>query len=228
MTRAQFARLWWDAIAELPDKPFKRLAPHDADRDGVPDGDDALPFDARPSTWPAESNESPGEDEDGRPATLKANASPRARQFNFAARNTRSVNGFVTDHGATFDAKRGYGWSRDKRASHRRRASVSDPLGGTFVFTRKQDTWEVNAPDGKLRVTVCIGDGEFDQPGQNVRVEGKIVFENHSTLAGRFAEKTIEVIVLDGRLTLDIGTPEATTNTCVNWIRIESPAPSAP
>ena len=57
MTRAEFARRWWDAIASLPDKPFRRLAARDADRDGVPDSDDALPFDAQAATWPDESNE---------------------------------------------------------------------------------------------------------------------------------------------------------------------------
>ena len=47
MTRGQFAIQWWQTIAELPDVPYQRKAPTDADADGLPDTDDALPFDAR-------------------------------------------------------------------------------------------------------------------------------------------------------------------------------------
>lgn len=54
MSRGEFARKWWKSIAKLPETPFKRLDPLDADQDGLPDTDDALPLDAENQSWPAE------------------------------------------------------------------------------------------------------------------------------------------------------------------------------
>lgn len=52
MTRGEFVQLWWAKIRNLPDQPLNRKSQHDADGDGIADGDDPLPFCSRPTSWP--------------------------------------------------------------------------------------------------------------------------------------------------------------------------------
>ena len=52
LTRGEFARRWWRMIADLPDVPYARQSPNDADGDGLPDADDALPLDAENASLP--------------------------------------------------------------------------------------------------------------------------------------------------------------------------------
>jgi len=46
LTRGQFARLWWEAIRELPVRQPERQMPNDADGDSFVDALDAQPLDA--------------------------------------------------------------------------------------------------------------------------------------------------------------------------------------
>ena len=43
-----------------------------------------------------------------------------------------------------------------------------------------------------------------------------------STHAGQFAESSVEVQVRDGRLTVDLGSGKPMSNTCINWLLIET------
>ena len=79
--------------------------------------------------------------------------------------------------------------------------------------------------NGRYRITVCIGDAGYEQSGQNVRVENQPLFENITTQAGWFREKTIEVDVKDARLTVEIGKKGSTTNTCINWLILQPVSP---
>jgi len=225
LTRGEFAQRWWQQIQDLPDRPFSRDSADDADSDGIPDVADPLPLDQDPESWPA--LVIPPE-EDGHPAKL-GDASIRLVQFNFTGQSRATPSGeendgkhldFQLDNGLPFSEERGYGWGRDVRRNHRRRGRLSGLHRDTFLFTRDADTWEYEVQPGRVEVTVCIGDSGFDQPGQNVTVEGQPLFRDHDTTLGRFAERIVEVDVTDGRLTIEIGKPGATTNTCLNWIRI--------
>ncbi|HIQ22528.1 MAG TPA: FAD-dependent oxidoreductase, partial [Planctomycetes bacterium] len=220
LTRAEFARRWWALVHELPDRPCRRLSPTDADGDGIPDRDDPLPFHRGRSSWPKFTLPA---DQDGHPDPLPA-AARGVQAFNFTGPGSPSVAGFTNDCGLPFDASRGFGWSRDISANHRRRNRLDGPWRDTFLFTRRHDRWERALPNGRYRVTVCIGDAAFAQTGQNVTVEGRALFRDHDTEAGWFAEKSIQVDVRDGRVTIEIGLPGRSTNTCLNWARI---APSA-
>ena len=215
LTRGEFARAWWQQIRALPLKPFHRLKPEDADADGIPDRDDALPLLADPSVWTK--NELPA-DADGNPDPLPSPA-PGMRQFNFTGKGSAGVEGFVNDTGLAFDATRGFGWTRDISANHRRRGKLSGDWRDTFLFTRSHDVWECVVPNGRYRVTACVGDSDHEQTGQNVAVEGTPAVRDCTTRAGRFAEKTVEVEVKDGRLTVEIGRPGGASNTCLNWLR---------
>lgn len=232
MTRGAFARRWWQAIAGLPEQEFSRQQPDDADGDGIPDEDDALPFLEGTTPWPVEVVPA---DEDGQPDPLPEADSSMVRLFNFGGSPLRPApgpagglgdgnldpNAFVIESGLPFDAERGFGWSRDIGQNRRRRGLLDGDYRDTFLFTRSHDVWELALPPkSRLSVTVCLGDSGHAQVGQNVTVEGQALLQQHDTVHGSFAERTLEVEVLDGRLTLEIGKAGGTTNTCLNWVRV--------
>ena len=214
-TRGEFVRRWHRLTRLLPWKPFPRQTATDADGDGLADRDDALPLDAKNSSLPLHPVPP---NENGLPEPLPKGF-VLVRQFNLAGEQTETVKGFATDIGAVFDSKRGHGWKRDISRNHRQR-SHAPLLADTFLFTRTHDTWECALPNGRYNVTLAIGDSGHEQFGQNVTVEGTAMFRNVRTPKGRFAEKTLAVTVRDGRLTVEIGLPGGTTNTCLNWIRV--------
>ncbi len=218
LSRGQFVKAWWSRIENLPDRPFSRQSEDDADGDGIPDSDDPLPFRPGRTSWPK--FEVPPH-QDGHP-DRRAQGQTVLRQINFTAPGAPAAAGFVADVGLPFDETRGWGWMRDLSESHRRRHRLQGIWRDTFIFTRSHDRWEYTISNGRYRVTVCVGDAGYSQVGQNVTVEGKQVFRNHDTMAGRFSEKSVTVEVRDGRLTIEIGAPGSHTNTCLNWVRIES------
>ena len=61
LTRGEFALRWWRSISELGQAELPRHNAIDADNDGIPDSDDAAPFDSdndgvmdmlEPNGWP--------------------------------------------------------------------------------------------------------------------------------------------------------------------------------
>lgn len=214
-TRGEFARQWWQIIRKGLWKSYARQSATDADGDGIADRDDALPLDAENAALSIAPVSPSG---DGLPDNLPEGLVV-VKQFNFAGRDVPAVDGFTHDHGEAFDAARGYGWRRDLTQQHRRRGK-SKTVADTFIFTRTHDVWECALPNGKYTVNLSIGDAAHEQFGQNVTVEGTPVFRNHTTRVGRFAEKSVEVEVRDGRLTVEIGLPGGETNTCLNWVRV--------
>lgn len=219
LTRGEFARQWWDRIQDLPDVPYTRQSPDDADGDGIPDQDDALLFSAAASSWPAHV---PDASEDGNPDPLASGTV--VKLFNFTGASAPEPDGFTNDTGQSFDPERGHGWTRDISGSNRVRGRVNEPWRDSFLFSRSHDVWECDLPNGTYQVTVCVGDSSHEQVGQNVALEGAYVLEGTDTPLGGFAEKTVTVEVTDGRLTMEIGKPGSTSNTCVNWLRIVAEA----
>ncbi len=215
MTRGEFCRRWWNLIRRLPDRNFERLTPSDADGDGIPDHDDPLPFTPnRPITFTIAA---PTPESDGVPdrEILKQ----AVARYNFCGTGTPTVERFKADIGLPYDAMRGHGWGRDIAAHHRRRGK-GVRIADTFLFTRSRDQWRCRLPNGRYRVTICVGDAAHEQRGQNVTVEDLPVLRGHHTLAGRFTERTIDVTVDDGFLDVEIGRPGSSTNTCLNWLII--------
>ncbi len=217
LTRGEFCRQWWNVIQDLPDKAFERKQATDADADGIPDRDDPLLF--TPNCPIRFEVAGPPPDSDGVPPTVSAKL-PSFRNFNFHGTDSPSVDGFTSEHGLPFDPMRGFGWDRNISNHHRRRGVTEGPAD-TFLFTRSHAIWNCRVPDGRYRVTVCIGDASHPQPGQNVTIEGKPLFRDHHTPQGWFAEKSMEVDIDDGSLTLEIGRPGSKTNTCLNWLMIQ-------
>jgi len=219
LTRGQFSRKWWETIRNLPDHPYKRIRLTDADGDGIADSDDALPLDPNNKSLPP----SPVSlHEDGLINALDKTdfLKNTEKRFNFTGKGSKPVPGFLADHGLPFEANRGYGWSRDISQSYRRRGKLPEDYRDTFLFTRGHDRWECAVEPGVWIVTCCIGDSGHQQFDQRVSVEGVLVFDDVTTPAGRFLEKTVKVNVSDGRLTIDLGKPSRLRNTCLNWIQI--------
>lgn len=219
INRGEFCRLLWKFLKDQRVRPFPRLKPDDADNDGILDRDDPTPFTpGKPIQW---LKREASEDQDGLLGKLK---NRQTRQINFTGKNTAPTSGFEPDHGFAFDMKRGYGWHRDISQNHRKRNHVPESYRDTFIFTRDHATWECKVPNGAWLVTVCIGDSGHEQPGQWVKVEGNQIVKDEATSSGFFLEKTVKTNVSDGRLTIEIGKPGVSTNTCLNWISWK-PAP---
>ncbi|MFT4586461.1 MAG: hypothetical protein ACI8QF_000542 [Limisphaerales bacterium] len=208
----------FDVDGDFRTAVFKRVAPGDADGDGIPDGDDALYLTPNePIVFKVgEFERDPAND--GEP-DLPGVAND-ARFFNFCGPGVKLAKDETGDHGLIFTEARGYGWRRDLRANNRKRNALKGPRD-SFVFTRERDVWECAVENGRYRVTLCVGDSGHEQSRQMAMVEGVAVFEEVFTVAGQFAEKTVEARVADGRLTLEIGSGESGSNTCVNWLRLE-------
>jgi hypothetical protein len=185
----------------MPDRPFSSKSPKDADGDGVPDASDLLPFSAGTTSWP--SAKLP-EDRDGLPDALPDNFRI-LKQFNFAGEKSQPVHEFTKDSGQRFSDVRGFGWDRDHSANHRHRRQLAETIRDTFLFTREFDRCRCQLPNGRYRVTVCVGDSGFEQADQRVTIEGNVVIDDVSTGAGEFFEKTLLVELKDGELNVDIG-----------------------
>jgi hypothetical protein len=215
-TRGDFAQLWWKQLQGLKDRSFERKSEVDADGDGIADHDDALLFDVKPLSW---SGPALAANMDGIPDLLEKPAAD-VSLFNFAGKGSQDVAGYTNDAGKPFTKARGFGWSRDISANNRRRGQIEGEQRDTFLFTRTHDVWEAVAENGKYVVTVCVGDSGHEQTGQNVTVEGERVLQDVDTATGEWAERAVEVMVKDGRLTVEIGHAGGSTNTCLNWVRI--------
>lgn len=223
MTRGEFCSVWWRAVGELPLVPFRRRILNDADKDGIKDSDDPVPFTpADAVAWKVERRPvtPPSPEQDGLPDAVTISASKPVRQFNFCGRGSKAAKGYEQDNGQPFDAKRGYGWTQDISRNNRRRSVYPETIRDTFLFTRDFAKWECMIPNGKWLVTVCNGDSGHEQTGHQVSFEGKVAVTSVPTAAGHFAETTTTVVVTDGRLTMELGPQLAGSNTCVNWLRL--------
>jgi hypothetical protein len=218
MTRGEFCVRWWKLVRPLPYRPFVRKSPDDADLDDIADADDPFPFTPnKPIRFEIETKPlTPSTD--GLPDDK---VGPQGRSFNFCGTHVAATPGFANDHGHKFAAKRGYGWTRDLTANHRHRIALEGVIRDTFLFTRTKDSWECAVENGKYQVTICVGDSGHEQLQQRVAIEGVIAVDDRTTAAGQFAERTVDVEVTDGKLTVELGSGEPRSNTCVNWLLIE-------
>ncbi|MFT7639394.1 MAG: hypothetical protein ACI9G1_001130 [Pirellulaceae bacterium] len=217
MSRGEFCRHWWELVRELPDQRLERRSPTDADGDGIKDEDDALLFTPNKPIRFGIDGPILTPESDGIPPGSKKEW---LHSINFCGAGTPQVDGFKHDAGKVFSETLGYGWTRSLSANHRRRFAVKEVERDTFLFTRSKDTWECKLENGRYLVRVCVGDSGHEQLSQRVSLEGQLIIDDTTTARGEFAERGLEVVVKDGRLTMDIGSGEPMSNTCINWILI--------
>jgi len=223
VTRGEFAIHWWKVIRNLPDVPFTRRSPVDADGDGIADADDALPLDAKNASLPMTPRPLHTDGLLDDLASDDSRRNPAERRFNFTGDDSRPIPGFTNDTGLPFDTQRGHGWNANISDNNRRRNALPEAYRDTFLFTRNAATWECEVPNGKWHVTVCVGDSAHEQTGQRVTVEGISVIKDVTTASGWFLERTVTVDVKDGRLTIALGPQQPGHNTCLNWVRVARP-----
>lgn len=216
-TRGSVCRDLWNHVNALKLPEFPREQPNDADGDGILDRDDALLFTANKPIVFAINKPSLTPETDGVPEKIND-----ARMFDFGGVEKSALPFRIQELGHVFSEQRGYGWTRDVRKNRRVRRAV-EGVQDSFLFTRERDTWEVMLEPGNYQVTLCIGDSGHEQLQQAAKLEGVSLWASETTQGGQFAEKTVEVDVTDGRLTLEIGSGKRNSNTCVNWLQI-SPA----
>ncbi len=213
-TRRDAAVLIWSKLSQQPTPDWPRMSKQDADNDQIPDLQDSLPFTTGRVSW------KPNPARDGIP-DARLLAADNVMAFNFTAANANEVSPWVNDSGERFQSEKGFGWQANLTKNTRVREASATPLRNTFVFTRAEDVWELRVPQGKYRVTVCLGDAGHEQIGQNLAVEGHLLANDVDTATGSFRELSAEVPVQDGRLTVTIGRPNTKTNTCINWLIVQ-------
>jgi hypothetical protein len=145
-----------------------------------------------------------------------------------------SVPGYKNDHGALYDAVRGYGWDVDlTKNGPIARDSDADPRLDTFVLNVSStgwttSTWTCDLPNGNYFVTVCYGDNLVSGASIDLFLQGVTVktiktsgkpdagspSKPHATAAN------IPVTVLNGKLTLK-GISTA-TRAPLNYIEVRS------
>ncbi|MDF1741325.1 MAG: FAD-dependent oxidoreductase [Verrucomicrobiales bacterium] len=217
LTRGEAAQKAWSAIAGAELGEVARKSQTDADGDGIPDLDDALLFTPNePVVWKVELASILPEND----GLIEAGLKGAGKRFDFAGKGVPAADGFTRDRGAVYSKERGFGWARDISANARVRNQMPEHERDAFLFTRKEDIWEVGAENGDYEVTVCVGDSGHGQKGQYVRVEGESLISNVDTTTGRFHEATATVSVSDGRLTVTIGRPGGGSNTALCWLAL--------
>lgn len=216
LTRAEFAIKWWDQLRHLVSLRFIRQSEQDADKDGIPNLNDPLPFTAKESSWPEEAPPATSPKHDG-----LTEITGQEIAINFTGRRHLPHLGFTPDYGLPYDQKIGVGWTGDISKNNRKRNVYQEPYRDTFLFTRTGDTWEMEIKNGTYDIRICVGDSGHVQPGQWVHVEDKPVIQDVFTDAGSFHEASAQVTVKDGRLTVRIGSGKTGSNTCLNWLTIK-------
>tara|TARA_R110002096_G_scaffold4501_42_gene21348 strand:- start:12727 stop:15405 length:2679 start_codon:yes stop_codon:yes gene_type:complete len=212
--RGDVCQKMWEFVKTLQLPAFPRRDSEDADGDGIPDREDALLFTPNQPIVFAIQEPPLTPESDGIAEVVND-----ARFFDFGGVETSKPGSPIQEHGAVFDESRGFGWKRDLRKNRRVRNAIDGP-SDSFLFTRGRDTWELAIANGTYQVTLCIGDSGHEQLHQAAAIEGVELWSGETTQSGQFAEKTVEVQVSDGRLTLEIGSGKANSNTCVNWLQI--------
>ncbi len=148
-----------------------------------------------------------------------------ALRINFQDPGSPTPNGFIGDSGDLFGLKEGckypFGWSRDHRDLVRNRMTESDFLKDSVCHFHAGSRWEIEIPNGKYLVTVCIGDALFSSI-YTLNVENVTYWHATGLSAGQFLTETKEIYVNDGVLTLDSGYA-TDIQTRINYIEIYSP-----
>ncbi len=215
-TRAEIAASAWRQLRGRVLQSWPQpVLQGDRDGDGIADHDDPLPLNPAGSSW--QHAVSSLANEDGIPPQISETETVAA--ISFAAAGTSVPKSWILDSGAPWTDSSGRGWTRDISVSNRHRQAMGNPLLDTFLFTRSHDVFEYALEPGRYSVTVCIGDSEHEQFGQNVTIEGIQVATDVTT--PMFEEFTAEMDIRDGRLTIEIGLPGHTTNTCLLWCVIQ-------
>jgi len=121
--------------------------------------------------------------------------------------------GYVADTGATFGSRgsgRAFGWNVDNTANARDRNAPASPDQRYDTLTHMQKAggatvWEIAVPVGTYIVHVVAGDPAHTDSTYRITVEGLTAVSGPPSVANRWLEGTVRVLVTDGRLTVANG-----------------------
>jgi glucose/arabinose dehydrogenase len=97
-----------------------------------------------------------------------------------------------------------YGWSTDHTDVSRDRGINADQRLDTLIHFHENQEWELALPNGLYEVTVSIGDPE-NPSAHTLNVEGVNYWNAVALTPNNFLTQTQQILVSDGRLTVDQG-----------------------
>jgi uncharacterized delta-60 repeat protein len=158
--------------------------------------------------------------------TLRVNFQVKASPFAFA---------YEPDLGLPFGARpngQQFGWDVDNRANARDRGTASAPgmslIYQTFNHMQKPGgarTWEFALPKGMYQVKLAAGDPSDTASVHKMNLEGQLALSGTPSGRVRWFERTVNVQVNDGRLTLS--NASGAVNNKIAFIEIKTAAPGA-
>jgi regulation of enolase protein 1 (concanavalin A-like superfamily) len=154
-----------------------------------------------------------------------------AVRINFQTAAAPVPGGYLPDAGAVFGARSGgysYGWNADNSANMRDRNAFLSPdqrydtLAHLQLNTATPFSWEIALPNGVYNVRAVSGDANVFDSRHHLVAEGSAtLYDQQMTDAVRFADRTVPVVVADGRLTLTVGANGG--NTKLNFVEVTAP-----
>lgn len=147
-----------------------------------------------------------------------------AIRINFQLDGTPVPCGYSADTGRTFGLRKDgnrFGWNFDHSDVTRDRGIVKNQVLDTLSHFHKKGRWEIEVPNGWHEIHVGIGDAEYGST-HFLYVEGIPFYEDTYLAPKDFRHVRHEVLVTDGRLTLD--QDEAWDKaTRINFVEIDAP-----
>ncbi len=150
-----------------------------------------------------------------------------ATRINFQPASAAVPAGYVADSGQVFGDRGGglrFGWSASNTSATRdRNSSLSpDQRHDTLIHTQMDGnkTWEFAAPNGRYSVRLVAGDAAYTNSHYKFTVEGEPAIDAVPTSSRRWIDRTLQVIVSDGRLTVANSLGASNNKLC--FIEIES------
>ncbi len=98
-----------------------------------------------------------------------------------------------------------YGWLNPDilRSTDRGAGPGVNNLNRDIVFSKEPNTFEAVVKNGKWKVLITFGDANFRRDRMQVKAEGKVMLSDVTAEAGNFINRDFNVLVTDGRLTLE-------------------------
>lgn len=164
-------------------------------------------------------------------------------RVNFQLATNVNAFGYAADRGLPFGARDKaidplapdnltFGWDVDNTANARDRGTASAPgmslIYQTFNHMQKPggaSKWEFAVPNGMYQVKLAAGDPQQTDSDYKMNLEGQLALSGKPSGLVRWFERTVNVQVNDGRLTLTNAT--GAQNNKIAFIEIRSAAPGA-
>jgi fibronectin type 3 domain-containing protein len=147
---------------------------------------------------------------------------PAPIKINFQVAGSPGVAGYIQDNGAVFGDRgngQSYGWNVNHTDLARDRNKNADQLLDTIVHMHAGADWSIAVPNGTYSVKVSVGDSQY-ATNDTVSINGVSYWTNQALGINAFANKTLNVTVTNGKLTLTNGaSPDLMTR--LNYIEIQ-------